>query len=201
MGRARIQGCQRWKDAGKLQWIASIQTTDTEAQVGEGTSQFRMEGSARRAARIERARGHHTVMKARVRSLFSTDIDSPLSAYVPPDSGHFALLVRAMVGPDEGPGEESFDILVCTPSWIAQLCEERGFIIGRHHLVVNRYDWRYIEATLKSLIENSSGDSWSQVASKLAQLGHWEFDEYHDAPTAKTSSIGDGDAGPRTRTV
>ena len=120
-----------------------------------------------------------TMVRATVTNLFSVDIPVPLTEYKPEDPGNFSLLVRALVGPYPGEGEESFDIVVCTPAWIDSACEKHGFVVGLHHVVVSGYEWAFIEQTLIKLIETCSGSSWNEVARKLAKIGQWEFDSYY----------------------
>ena len=56
----------------------------------------------------------------------------------PGDPSEFALRVRMIVGPPGSPGEESFDVTVCSPEWLAKTCREVGGIYNaRHHLVVD----------------------------------------------------------------
>jgi len=53
-------------------------------------------------------------MMAALKGLYSDDI-SDLKTYSPSEDNNFGLLVRVMVGPMDGQGEESFEVLVCTP--------------------------------------------------------------------------------------
>jgi hypothetical protein len=71
-------------------------------------------------------------MRAVVRRFHSPDAD--LDRYVPDDREDVGLLVQMLVGPAEKPGEESFDVVVCTPRWLDRWVREDGPLIGRHHL-------------------------------------------------------------------
>jgi hypothetical protein len=67
--------------------------------------------------------------------LKSLDLD-PEPSTLPGDPSEFALLARMIVGPPDAPGEESFDVTVCSPEWLAKKCHEAGGIYNaRHHLV------------------------------------------------------------------
>ncbi len=86
-------------------------------------------------------------MRATLRSL---DLD-PDPATLSADPAEFALLARLYVGPSDGPGEESFDITVCTPEWLSERCRAQGGIYNpRHHLVVRleTFDKRALHAWL-----------------------------------------------------
>jgi len=116
-------------------------------------------------------------MKAELRALHSPDL-ADLKHGSPPDPGNFGILVQAMIGPEDEEGEESFDILVCTPSWLAGQVEREGPTWGRHHLLLPRYDYAAIESTVRSLVDSVHGLDWPEVAEILARYGAWEFEDY-----------------------
>ncbi|MCK2222051.1 Imm8 family immunity protein (plasmid) [Actinomadura sp. ATCC 31491] len=62
-----------------------------------------------------------TIMKAAIRHLHTPDI-AP-GTYVPDDPQRFMFLVQMIAGPDDGPGDESFDFTVCTPQWLQDQVE------------------------------------------------------------------------------
>ena len=83
-----------------------------------------------------------------------------------------------MVGPEGGEGEESFDIDVCTPKWLEEACQGEGFVVGRHYLIVARYEVTQLKSVITGLVEKCEGDSWPEVAEKVSRIGHWEFEDY-----------------------
>jgi len=117
------------------------------------------------------------MITAQVKGIYTTDMDR-LELHPPADPENACLWVRAMVGPRGGPGEESFDIGVCTPKWLADRCQQEGFVVGRHYLVVSRYDAVYVQKLITKLIEKCAGDSWTEVGQKVGRIGHWEFEDY-----------------------
>ena len=54
-------------------------------------------------------------MRAQLKRLHSPDVWD-LKSFKP--DGPFSILVEAMAGPVDAPGEESFDIIVCTYDWL-----------------------------------------------------------------------------------
>ena len=97
-----------------------------------------------------------------------------LRAFAPPNDA-FAVLVQLIVGPSDGPGEESFDVLVCSPAWLA---DQTGPIIGRHHLIVQGFSYDEVERVVLSYLQRCEGDEWKDVAEKVGRLGLWEFEDY-----------------------
>jgi hypothetical protein len=116
-------------------------------------------------------------MRAQLKSL---DLD-PDPATLPGVPAEFALRARMLVGPADGPGEESFDITVCTPEWLAQTCRKVGGIYNPlHHLVVDfeEFDKRALHALLAARVQEVQADTWTTVGERLARLGYWEFEDY-----------------------
>lgn len=83
-------------------------------------------------------------------------------------------------GPAHGEGEESFDVVVCSPQWLAARCRDGGFFDARHHVVVDveHFDQRALHSWLEKRVQAVSGDDWTEVGAKLARLGSWEFEDY-----------------------
>ena len=116
-------------------------------------------------------------MKAEIKKLFSLDVDD-LTQYIPDDPERFGLSLRLIAGPYSEPGEESFDLVVCTPRWIAENLGEEGTLIGRHHLIVDHYDYVQLRKFVEKYVNQCTGNTWHEVAEKLGRLGKWEFEDY-----------------------
>lgn len=91
-------------------------------------------------------------IRAVVHTIHSPDIPD-LPTYAPREPTNFAFLLEVMVGPSGGPGEESFDVEVCTPEALAErLDNDGGPLLGRHFLFVARYDWDLISNFIKGWV-------------------------------------------------
>jgi hypothetical protein len=115
-------------------------------------------------------------VRAVVRRFHSPDAD--LDRYVPDDPEDVGLLVQLMVGPAGKPGEESFDLVVCTPRRLDRWVREDGPLIGRHHLVVERGDAARIRLFLTEAVESEEALTWPELATKIGRIGKWEFEDY-----------------------
>src|SRR3954466_4737803 len=92
--------------------------------------------AVRRMARQRPSDNWRFAMRAELRSYFSPDVD--LEVYSGGLLNADSLLLTLLVGPLDGPGEESFDVQVCTPQWIKERLAQKGTPeIGRHLLIVN----------------------------------------------------------------
>ena len=116
-------------------------------------------------------------MNAQLKWLHSPDIHD-LEKYQPENPGEFAFLLQAMVGPEGEEGEESFDIEVCTPKWLEEHYGVDDVVVGRHHLIVRKYDYERIVDAIKRFLRGCSGENWEEVGGKVARLGKWEFEDY-----------------------
>lgn len=116
-------------------------------------------------------------MRAVLKSLTLEPDPSSLSG----EPAGFSLRARMIVGPPDAPGEESFDITVCTPEWLAMACRRVGGIYdARHHLVVNfeDFDVRALRAWIAARVQEVQAESWQEVGERLGRLGYWEFEDY-----------------------
>ncbi len=115
-------------------------------------------------------------MQAVLRS-FALDPE-PIS--LPADVAEFRMNARLIVGPADGPGEESFDVTVCSPQWLGQACRVSGGIYdARHHVVVDvgRFDQRALKEWFAARVRRLEGGDWGQIAERLGRLGYWEFED------------------------
>lgn len=115
-------------------------------------------------------------MRAAVRSVYSADVD--VDAYVPDDPENDGVWIRLIVGPADGPGEESFDVLVCTPLWLRETVAKEGPQIGRHHLIVDPLDLGQAKEFLRRQIESVEAPDWPSLGEQLGRIGYWEFEDY-----------------------
>lgn len=115
-------------------------------------------------------------MRAEIRSIYSTDVDD-LDGYRPSDAA-FCVPVRFLIGPAGAIGEESFDVLVCSPRWLGQQLELAPVYAPRHHLIVKYFDFAAVRRYVEGRVAQCSGTTWTEVAEQLARLGYWEFEDY-----------------------
>lgn len=107
-----------------------------------------------------------------------TSLDVPDLETWRPSGESFSLSLRLLAGPDSGPGEESFDIIVCSAEWITERVRQDEIYDARHHLIVSDFHWPAISAYVGRRVTECQGDTWTEVAEKVARLGHWEFEDY-----------------------
>jgi Immunity protein 8 len=120
------------------------------------------------------------MIQPEIRYFFSPDVDD-FGRYVPPDPERFAFLLQMMIGPQGGPGEESFDVQVVSVGWVAQQVERFGALSGERLLIVGAYDWPAIAAYLRGRVAQSGAEDWRAVATKISGFAEWEFEGY-EAP-------------------
>ncbi len=90
------------------------------------------------------------------------------------------VLVQVFAGPADGPGEEQFQVEVVTPAALRARLSKSQFLVGRHLLITERFDWAATTDFLRARFEEPEAPTWPEVADKLARLGLWEFEEYRD---------------------
>jgi hypothetical protein len=70
-------------------------------------------------------------MQAVLKGLHSIDI-ADLENFAPHEEDNFGFVLRAMLGPMNREGEESFDITVCTPKWLMEKYGTSKVLLGLH---------------------------------------------------------------------
>ena len=116
-----------------------------------------------------------------VRGVHSPDVHD-LGEWAPPP-GPFAILVQLFVGTAADEGQDSFDVVVCNAEWVTERAMTDHVVSLRHHVVVDRFDWRAVRAYFEKRLSAIEGADWSELAGKLGRLGLWEFEDYRDSPT------------------
>jgi len=119
------------------------------------------------------------MIHAKLKRLHSPEIFD-LSSHSPAEPDNFGFLLQAMIRPANDRGEESFDLVVCTPDWLKQKCAN-NIVSGYHYLIVSRYNHAALQKYIEDFVSRCSGTSWREVARKLARLGRWEFEDYYES--------------------
>ena len=120
-------------------------------------------------------------MKATIRGFHSPDAD--LETYLPADASDDAIFIQMLVGPSGGDGEESFDLVVCTPKWLQRAARTDGPIVGRHFVVVDVLDVASVLEFLRARVDSLSAPTWHELALQLGRIGKWEFQDYDETAT------------------
>ncbi len=122
-------------------------------------------------------------MKPTVRSLHSPDAD--LETYVPEDPRDVGVLVQIFAGPDGEPGEDTFNVVVCTPRWLERWISDKGIIAGRHYLIIDKWDFPRVSQYLTNAVESEEGRDWEELGQRIGRLGKWEFEDYRPFDSAE----------------
>ena len=119
-------------------------------------------------------------MRCTLRYLHTPDAPD-LERFQPPDPAHFGILVQAMIGPeDESRGEESFDFVACTSSWLAEQSKGGKHRWGHGYLLLDAYDYSTLERAVSRLCATATCESWLEIAGRLARYTLWESDDYRE---------------------
>jgi hypothetical protein len=112
-----------------------------------------------------------------LRELSSTDFNiekGPLHNTDDP----FCVPIRAVFGPSNSEGEETFDFMVCNAKGLERELE-RGDFFAVHYVFVKKYDYRKLRQMIEKLGASCMADTWNKAAEKLSKYAHWEFDGYN----------------------
>jgi len=118
-------------------------------------------------------------VKAELKRIHSPDVYT-LENFEPNEADKFGILLQLMVGPVNTEGEESFDLMVCTPKWLSDNYGKTDIVFGRHYLIVFEYDYDAIYSKLKSIIESIDADNWEDLGLLIGRIAKWEFEDYQN---------------------
>lgn len=124
--------------------------------------------------------------------------DHSPEGYKPPDPEHFGLNAQVLIGTEEDDLSDSFDLTVCTPSWLAAQvdagswdCFRGGSLRAMPETVVagaalwfmRRWNPRDFKAAVQAVCDVASpGPDWGVVACRIGRRIPWEsdfrFDDY-----------------------
>jgi len=120
-----------------------------------------------------------------------------LAEYRPHDPAHFGVTVQVFIGESTDDLSDSFDVLVCSPSWMAAQVEQGSWdrfrsgglttipdsiAVGTGIWFMRQWDAAEFDAALRALCERfSPGPDWGTVAARSGRLIPCEFDYRYDA--------------------
>ncbi|WP_070094380.1 MULTISPECIES: immunity 8 family protein [Pseudomonas putida group] len=113
-------------------------------------------------------------MRAELKKISADEVD--IHSYVPDDLECFFITIRLRIGPEGADGGDDFEVFVCTPVWLERNVWEAMW--ARHFLIVKEFNYQLLVDAIIKCISQCEGDSWSEVALKLARFYAWEFEDY-----------------------
>lgn len=117
------------------------------------------------------------MMNIEIKSIHSPDIDDLLE-YQPEKTDNFSFLLQLFIGPKNEKGEESFNLVVCTPKWLIEHHQKDEILMGYHYLLMFEYNFERLMGWLQQYVSSCTGHTWNECAKKLSRLGKWEFENY-----------------------
>ena len=121
--------------------------------------------------------------------------DNSLEGFSPPDPTNFGFNAQVFIGEAGGDLYDSFDVVVCSPSWFASQVAQgnwdrfkRGLrdlpesiVVGSGFWFMRRWDaTAFMDALGRVCDTLSPGPDWGSVASRIGRLIPWEFDYKYD---------------------
>jgi hypothetical protein len=101
-----------------------------------------------------------------------------LEDFQPKAPDNFSVEARVVIGPSDGPGEESFDVSICTVAALEEEMQLRGFAFIRRRLLIGSWKPDLVREAIHRRISTITGDSWQEIANKLSEFSAWEFENY-----------------------
>ncbi len=116
-------------------------------------------------------------MKATIREITLTN-GEPIASFAPRQS-EFETTVQLIIGPEHGPGEELFDVTVCSAAAYLKKMNVKGYAWSHAILAVDQFEPGLITRALKELVGSVEGSEWNALVQQLRKFLRWEFDEFN----------------------
>jgi hypothetical protein len=120
-----------------------------------------------------------------------------LEEFVPQDPRHFGAQLQVLIGSEGAKYDDSFDVTICTPSWMAECVEAGNWEPFRHGFLraipesispgcgvwfMALWNEQDIRGAVRVICEAfSPGPDWGSVAARIGRVIPWEFDYRYDA--------------------
>ena len=129
-------------------------------------------------------------------------IDLLERSFVPADPGHFGVDVQVFISDGQDTGVDSFDVVVCSPSWLAERVSA-GFWTpdgtwegnesvkpGNAYWFMRTWDQPEFLKALEDVCKASSpGPDWGAVADRIGRFIPWEYDYRYDEKANKQAGL------------
>jgi hypothetical protein len=102
-------------------------------------------------------------IRPEIKAFYSVDIELPLEKYFPEVEDEFGFWARMIIGEKNTGGEESFDVMICSPKWLINNYAKTDLLFGKHHLIVFEYNYDRIYHKLKRFIDRIEEDIWDEI--------------------------------------
>jgi hypothetical protein len=122
--------------------------------------------------------------------------DHSAEGFHPPDPEHFGFNAQVFIGESTNERYDSFDLVVCTPSWFAQQVAEGSWdrfrnggsrvvpesvVVGASLWFMRRWAKPDFDSAVLAVTEAASpGPDWGSVANRIGRSIPWEFDYKYD---------------------
>jgi hypothetical protein len=102
--------------------------------------------------------------------------------FSPSNREHFAVNVTASIGGSDGPGQDLFRFVVCSPSWMENEVSGGEYYWLRDYLLITRWDFDLVAKAVTKLCTSIEESDWRGVTEKLSRYMRWEFEDYRPHP-------------------
>lgn len=125
-------------------------------------------------------------VKAELKSLFAPFVPGKLEEWSPEDPDKFGFNLQIFVGSTGDAASDSFDVTVCTPSWLSENWDwgihedDRSDLrLGRDLILMKRWDFQQLEAAIRKVCDVEA-NTWGDVANRIGRTLPWEYEYRYD---------------------
>jgi hypothetical protein len=123
-------------------------------------------------------------VRAELKSLFSMELSGSLEAYKPQDPKQFGIRVMAFIGSPDDERSDSFDLLVCTATWLADHFddprisrwdfENNELLFGNRFVFMSHWDYQAPRDAITGVVALHEADDWGTLANRIGRHIPWD---------------------------
>ena len=116
-------------------------------------------------------------MRAVIRS-YSCSESEDLSTYEVGEAPVFGFTLTFAIGSEGSQGEDFFEVLVASATYLAQLKAAPTPAFLRHVILASDYNVPAAVTLVEKYISSLEEESWEKLAVKINRVLRWEFEDY-----------------------
>jgi Immunity protein 8 len=117
-------------------------------------------------------------MRGELKSLCSMEVGD-LEQYLPDDPECFGFHVMAFIGTADDESSDSFDFVVCSPSWLTRNFvdvrlkrweyESENLLFGDRLVLMRRWNFQELRVAIAEMSAAQSGADWGTLANRIGR--------------------------------
>lgn len=104
--------------------------------------------------------------------------DCEFEQFTPDNENYFERWMDLDIGIKGEEGSTIFGLLVASPLWVKEKCENHQIVWRSDLMIIDRFDHEKIRRNIIEIINSCSKKNWELSLASLLRHFSWEYDDY-----------------------